>query len=101
MTTFSQKVYALTRMIPKGKVATYGQIAALAGSPRAARAVGALMANNPDMTTTPCHRVVGADGSLIGYSGSGGVAAKMQILKKEGVHFEKNKVHLTKSQWSH
>lgn len=98
-TSFKAKVYELTRQIPKGKVATYGQIAKLAGSPKAARAVGALMKTNPDAPNTPCHRVVAADGQLTGYSGEGGVAGKKRMLLSEGVEFQSEKVNLSLSQW--
>jgi methylated-DNA-[protein]-cysteine S-methyltransferase len=97
--TFAQKVYQITRKIPKGKVATYGQIAKLAGKKKAARAVGALMRTNPDAPRTPCHRVLASDGSLTGYSGKGGLAQKRKLLKKEGVVFKGEKVNLEKSFW--
>lgn len=96
--TFSQKVYQWAGKIPKGQVATYGQLAKLAGSPRAARAVGMCMKNNTDIKATPCHRVVASDGSLTGYA-FGGVAAKKAILIKEGVIFLGNKVDLKRSGW--
>ena len=67
-THFQQKVYALINKIPQGKVATYGQVAKLVGKPKAARAVGMALKNNPTPITVPCHRVVGSDGSLVGYS---------------------------------
>lgn len=79
--TFSEKVRAAVRTIPKGKTMTYKEVAAKAGNPKAARAVGAVMrANfNPDI---PCHRVVRSDGSLGGYN-RGGTHRKEAILKKE------------------
>ena len=97
--TFKQKVYELCRTIPKGKVATYGQIARLAGKPDAARAVGAYMRMNPDAPDTPCHRVVASDGNLTGYSGHGGLASKRKMLLKEGVNFKGSLVNLTRSHW--
>lgn len=97
--TFKDTVYRLTRAIPKGKVATYGQLAKLAGRPNAARAIGAFMMTNPDAPRTPCHRVVASDGSLTGYSGEGGIAGKKSMLEKEGVHFVRNKVNLALSHW--
>ena len=92
MKSFREKVYEITRNIPKGKVATYGQIAGLAGNKKAARAVGALMRTNPDAPHTPCHRVVSVDGSLTGYSAKGGIKKKKQMLLDEGVVFKNDKV---------
>lgn len=97
---FTQKIYELARTIPKGKVATYGQLAALAGNPRAARAVGMAMRTNPDIPKTPCHRVVASDGSLTGYSAGQGVSTKRAMLEKEGVLFKGAKADLAKSQWN-
>ena len=97
--TFRERVYAITRKIPKGKVVTYGQLARLAGSPRAARAVGTCMQTNPDAPRTPCHRVVGADGSMHGYSAGNGVSTKKEMLLAEGVLFTGDKVDLFCSQW--
>ena len=82
----------IVRQIPPGKVATYGQIARLAGMPRCARTVGYAMADCRD-PSVPCHRVVGADGSLTGYAG--GVEKKRFLLELEGVdlsglHMPKN-----------
>ena len=99
MRTFKEKVYKITRNIPKGKVATYGQIAKLAGNKKAARAVGALMRVNPDAPHTPCHRVVSADGSLTGYSGKGGIKQKKLMLVREGIVFNNDKVDLSISKW--
>ena len=87
LTTFKEKVYKLTRQIPKGKVATYGQLARLAGSPRAARAVGVFMKINPDAPNTPCHRVVSANGNLTGYSAGNGLSTKKKMLIAEGENF--------------
>ena len=99
MMTFKEKIYSLTRAIPKGKVATYGQLAKLAGKPRAARAVGLYMRTNPDAPNTPCHRVVASNGELTGYSGKGGVSGKRKMLLTEGVVFNGRKVDLLRSQW--
>ncbi|KKP62064.1 MAG: 6-O-methylguanine-DNA methyltransferase-like protein [Candidatus Roizmanbacteria bacterium GW2011_GWC2_34_23] len=96
---FKTKVYKICSYIPKGKVATYGQLAKLAGKSKAARAVGVFMKNNPDAPIVPCHRVVASDGKLIGYSGVGGIAQKKKMLIDEGVSFKNNKVDLSRSQW--
>ena len=96
---FTEQIYQLARRIPEGKVATYGQLALLAGNPRAARAVGTAMRCNPDIPKTPCHRVVASDGSLTGYSAGQGVATKRKMLMEEGVAFKGQKVDLSRSQW--
>lgn len=95
MTIFSEKVYAITRLIPRGKVITYAQLAALANKKGAARAVGMLMHNNPDMTNIPCYRVVASDGSLRGPN----QWHNRELLIREGVKFKKNRVDLKLSQW--
>lgn len=97
---FTEKIYKLARKIPQGKVATYGQLAKLAGNPRAARAVGMAMRCNPDIPKTPCHRVVASDGSLTGYSAGQGISTKRKMLEGEGVSFKGIKVDLGKSQWN-
>lgn len=97
---FKNKVYEITKNIPAGKVATYGQVAALAGSPKAARAVGNAMKTNPNAPIVPCHRVVASDGRLTGYSGEGGINQKKEMLIKEGVIFKGEKVDLQKSRWN-
>lgn len=97
--SFKETVYSLTRSIPKGKVATYGQLARLAGKPKAARAIGMYMRTNPDAPHTPCHRVVASDGSLTGYSGKGGLSGKRRMLTEEGVRFVKDKVDLSGYRW--
>src|SRR5690242_17230913 len=98
--SFREKVYEILRHVPKGKVATYGQLAELAGSPGAARAVGMCMKINPDAPRTPCHRVVASNGKLTGYSAGEGVKTKKQMLLDEGVKFTGDKVNLIMSQWN-
>lgn len=83
ITSFQQAVYNSTRMIPRGRVSTYGAIAKFLGKPRAARAVGNALHNNPFAPEVPCHRVVMSDGRLGGFAE--GVKKKIEILKKEGV----------------
>lgn len=96
---FTHRVYELLRTVPKGKVVTYGDLAAMAGSPKAARAVGMAMRNNPDAPATPCHRVVASDGSLHGYSGGDGIPTKKKMLEDEGVVFNGDRVDLSHSRW--
>ena len=82
--SFYQAVWNACSEIPKGEVRTYGWIAKRIGKPRSARAVGQALGKNPFAPTVPCHRVVGADGRLTGYSGAGGVAKKRRMLIAEG-----------------
>jgi O-6-methylguanine DNA methyltransferase len=82
MKTFAEKVRDVVRKIPKGKSMTYKQVAAKAGNPKAARAVGAVMRSNFD-ESIPCHRVVKSDGSLGSYN-RGGTIRKRQLLMSEG-----------------
>jgi O-6-methylguanine DNA methyltransferase len=79
---FSAAVLRATRRIPPGRVATYGDVAAMAGRPRAARAVGNIMRECHDQGV-PCHRVVGAGGALGGYGGE--VELKRALLRAEGI----------------
>jgi O-6-methylguanine DNA methyltransferase len=97
--SFKDQVYVLIRKIPKGKVATYGQVASLVGSPGAARAVGMCMKTNPDAPQTPCHRIVASDGQLTGYSAEGGISKKKRMLREEGVQFVGDRVDLKRSLW--
>ena len=70
--------------IPKGKVKSYKQVALGINRPRSARAVANACGKNPYAPKVPCHRVIRSDGSLGGYSGSGGIKTKKKLLKKEG-----------------
>jgi methylated-DNA-[protein]-cysteine S-methyltransferase len=83
-TPFQCRVIHYCRRIRPGKVMTYGQLAAKAGSPGAARAVGQVMATNRWPLIVPCHRVVGAGGGLGGYSAPEGLALKRRLLEREG-----------------
>src|ERR687891_735380 len=79
---FKRRVLRAVRRIPSGRVATYGDIAALAGSPRAARAVGTAMRECRD-PRIPCHRVIAAGGGLGGYGGN--LQIKRELLRAEGI----------------
>jgi methylated-DNA-[protein]-cysteine S-methyltransferase len=81
---FHRKVWLACADIPKGQVRTYGWVARRIGHPKAARAVGQALAKNPFAPAVPCHRVVGADGRMTGFSAPGGVRAKRRLLEKEG-----------------
>jgi O-6-methylguanine DNA methyltransferase len=80
--SFTSRVQSVVRNIPAGKTMTYQEVAQLAGSPRASRAVGSIMAKNFD-PTIPCHRVIQKSGKLGNYN-RGGTEAKLALLKKEG-----------------
>ena len=82
--SFYQAVWKACAEIPRGQVRTYGWIARRIGKPHAARAVGQALGKNPFAPIVPCHRVVGADGRLTGFSAPGGIAAKRRLLLKEG-----------------
>jgi methylated-DNA-[protein]-cysteine S-methyltransferase len=81
---FCRRVYELARAIPAGETVTYGELAARAGEPAAARAVGQAMARNPFPLIVPCHRVMAAHGGAGGFSARGGVATKFRLLRIEG-----------------
>lgn len=83
--SFYTTVYNLVRQIPKGKVASYGQIALLAGSPRASRAVGYALHVNPLPGVIPCHRVVNRAGRLAPAFAFGGEEEQRHLLEAEGV----------------
>ena len=80
-TPFQQKVWAALREIPYGETRSYGQIAAQVGNPKAGRAVGMANNRNPIAIIVPCHRVIGANGSLTGYAG--GLNVKQELLALE------------------
>ena len=97
--SFKERVYRIAAKIPKGKVLTYGRLAALAGHPGAARAVGNAMRTNTDTNAVPCHRVVGSTGALTGYAYGNGISTKKSKLQKEGVVFHGERVDLSSSLW--
>ncbi len=92
----SKRIYEAVRKIPKGKVATYGQIAELAGDKKMARAVGNALHKNPQPGVIPCHRVVNAKGELSGEFAFGGLGAQAKLLESEGVQVRDGKVDLRK-----
>ena len=83
--SFTQRVYAAVKRIPRGKVATYGQVAAAAGNGGAARAVGNALHINPSPGAIPCHRVVNAKGRLAPHFAFGGDEEQQRLLEAEGV----------------
>ncbi|MEZ6197645.1 MAG: methylated-DNA--[protein]-cysteine S-methyltransferase [Planctomycetota bacterium] len=84
ITPFRRRVYEALAATAPGETLSYGELARRAGSPGAARGVGSAMAANPFPPFVPCHRVVGSDGSLRGFSGPGGPLFKARLLELEG-----------------
>ncbi len=84
-TEFQQKVWAQLQLIPYGETSSYGQIAAAIGNPNASRAVGGANNKNPIGIIIPCHRVIGANGALIGYAGGLDVKETLLALEKMNV----------------
>jgi methylated-DNA-[protein]-cysteine S-methyltransferase len=80
---FNQRVYALTRQIPAGRTASYGEIATKLGEAGTAQAVGEALGRNPFPLIVPCHRVLAAGGKFGGFSARGGVVTKMRLLAIE------------------
>ena len=95
----SKRIYEAVKKIPKGHVATYGQIAALAGDKKMARAVGNALHNNPDPEHVPCFRVVNSKGELSGEFAFGGAGAQERLLKEDGVEVTCGRVDLGKYGW--
>lgn len=81
---FNARVYETRRAIAPGETRTYGEIARAVGEPDGARAVGQAMGRNPFPIIVPCHRVVGANDKLVGFSANGGLATKLKMLQLEG-----------------
>jgi methylated-DNA-[protein]-cysteine S-methyltransferase len=91
-TPFQKKVYTIMCSIPFGEVRTYRWLAQMVGNPKALRAVGGANAKNRWPIVVPCHRVVGSDGRLTGFSAPGGLVLKTTLLELEGISVEKNRV---------
>lgn len=81
---FERSVYEVARTLRPGETSTYGEIARRLGDPSASRAVGGALGRNPFPLVVPCHRVLAADGSLGGFSASGGTTLKRRLLQIEG-----------------
>ncbi len=92
----SKRIYEAVKKIPKGKVATYGQIAAMAGEPKMARAVGNALHKNPDPDNIPCYRIVNSKGKLSGEFAFGGAGAQAKLLEADGIRVKDGKVDLDK-----
>ena len=95
-----EKIYDVVKAIPKGKVATYGQVAAMAGNPRWSRVVGYALHVNPDPESIKCYRIVDRNGNLSKAFVFGGITAQAELLKKDGVNVrEDNTVDLSVYLW--
>lgn len=95
----SKRIYEAVKKIPYGHVATYGQVAALAGDRKMARAVGNALHKNPDPEHIPCYRVVNAKGELAGAFAFGGAGVQAGLLEAEGIEVKNGKVDLDRYQW--
>ncbi len=92
----TKRIYEVVSKIPSGRVATYGQVAMLAGNPRMARAVGNALHRNPDPENIPCFRVVNAKGELSGSFAFGGAGVQAELLRADGIEVIDGKVDLEK-----
>ena len=86
-TEFQQKIWHELLAIPYGQTSTYGELAALAGSPQASRAVGGAVGANPVPIIIPCHRILASDNKITGYSGGSGIPTKIMLLEREGITY--------------
>ncbi len=84
MTHFQRSVLHTAETIPAGNIWTYGEVAKQIGKPKASRAVGQALGRNPIPIIVPCHRVIGSNGQMVGYSGGGGIESKKWLLRLEG-----------------
>jgi len=93
ITSFQEKVFRAVKKIPKGEVRSYKEVAVFINRPEAARAVGNALNKNRD-PQVPCHRVVRANGDIGGYGGGygGGIKKKKELLEKEGVLIQENRI---------
>lgn len=92
MYTKSEKVYALLRRVPRGKITTYGELAKAAKLHP--RTIGMLMKSNQDPVNIPCYKVVRSDGSVGGYSGRGGTKMKIALLERDGIPVKSGRIDL-------
>ena len=92
----SKRIYEAVKKIPKGFVATYGQVAELAGNPKMARAVGNALHKNPDPDNIPCYRVVNSKGELAGAFAFGGAEVQANLLRADGIEVKDGKVDLNR-----
>lgn len=95
----SKRIYEAVKKIPRGRVATYGRVAALAGDKKMARAVGNALHHNPDPEHIPCYRVVNAKGELSGAFAFGGADEQARLLEADGIEVVNGCVDLEKYGW--
>ena len=98
MNTF-ERIYEVVKQIPYGKVATYGQVATLAGNPHWSRVVGYALHSNPDPEGIPCYRVVNRFGELTPAFAFGGINRQQELLTAEGIEVTDGRVDLSKYKW--
>lgn len=91
-----EEVYKYLKMIPRGKVVTYGQIAEYLGNKKLCRVVGNILHNNPDPISQPCYKVVNSKGQLSKNFGDGGIEVQKQRLESDGIEVINYKVDLSK-----
>ena len=94
-----EKIYDVVRRIPRGRVATYGQVALMAGNPHWSQVVGYALHVNPNPNEIPCHRVVNRFGQVSPAFAFGGENAQIGLLENEGVSVNNGVVDLKKYQW--
>lgn len=92
----TKRIYEAVKRIPKGKVATYGKVAEMAGNKKMSRAVGNALHKNPDPDNIPCFRVVNSKGELAPEFAFGGMGEQRKLLEAEGIEVKNNKVDLSK-----
>jgi methylated-DNA-protein-cysteine methyltransferase-like protein len=94
-----ERIYEVVKQIPYGQVATYGQVARLAGNSRMARVVGDALHANPDPEHIPCYRVVNRFGEVSGAFAFGGANRQIELLEAEGIRFRDGRIDLETYQW--
>ncbi|MBR2208201.1 MAG: MGMT family protein [Synergistaceae bacterium] len=99
MLNFEEKIFEAVKQIPRGRVATYGQIAELLGDKKLARAVGNVLHKNKNQFDVPCYRVVNAKGELSSAYAFGGASEQEKLLRSDGVEVANGKVDLIKYAW--
>ena len=95
----TKRIYEAVKQIPYGQVATYAQIAEVAGNKKMSRAVGNALHKNPDPDNIPCFRVVNSKGELSGEFAFGGIGQQAKLLEAEGIEVKDGKVNLEEFQW--